>query len=76
MTRIQQTELTEVARKYPSELSGGMQKPGALARALVTDLRSYCSMSDHGQDPIRKNIILSMIAHYRRKFGLPLFDQS
>jgi len=37
LAAIEQTELSEVFDKYPSELSGGMQKRAALARALVTD---------------------------------------
>jgi phospholipid/cholesterol/gamma-HCH transport system ATP-binding protein len=32
MARIEQTELEDAAHKYPSELSGGMQKRAALAR--------------------------------------------
>ena len=33
MDRIRQTDLAEVTHKYPAELSGGMQKRVALARA-------------------------------------------
>ena len=70
MKRIEQTELTEAAFKYPSELSGGMQKRVALARALVTDPKIVLfDEPTTGQDPIRKNVILSMIAQYKRKFG-------
>ena len=70
MARIEQTELTEAADKYPSELSGGMQKRVALARSLVTDPKIVLfDEPTAGQDPIRKNAILSMIAHYRKKFG-------
>lgn len=70
MNRIEQTELTEAAFKYPSELSGGMQKRAALARALVTDPKIVLfDEPTTGQDPIRKNVILSMIAHYKKKFG-------
>ena len=70
MKRIEDLELTEAVDKYPSELSGGMQKRVALARALVTDPKIVLfDEPTTGQDPIRKNMILSMIVHYRRKFG-------
>ena len=70
MAQIEQTELTEVVDKYPSELSGGMQKRVALSRALVTDPDIVLfDEPTTGQDPIRKNAILSMIAEYQRKYG-------
>jgi phospholipid/cholesterol/gamma-HCH transport system ATP-binding protein len=70
MARIRQTELTEVAHKYPSEISGGMQKRAALARALVTDPQIVLfDEPTTGQDPIRKNAILGMIAEYKKKIG-------
>ena len=70
MARIEQTELTEVADKYPSEISGGMQKRAALARALVTDPQIVLfDEPTTGQDPIRKNAILGMVAEYQKKLG-------
>ena len=70
MARIEQTELTDAVKKFPSELSGGMQKRAALARALITDPKIVLfDEPTTGQDPVRKNAILSMIAQYHRKFG-------
>jgi len=68
--RIEQTELTEVPHKYVSELSGGMQKRVALARALVTDPEIVLfDEPTTGQDPIRRNAIMSIIASYQQRFG-------
>lgn len=70
MARIEQTELTEVAHKYPSEISGGMQKRTALARALATDPEIVLfDEPTTGQDPIRKNAILGMVAQYQKRLG-------
>jgi len=70
MTRIEQVALGDSVTKYPSELSGGMQKRVALARALVTDPQIVLfDEPTTGQDPVRKNAILSMIAENQRKFG-------
>jgi phospholipid/cholesterol/gamma-HCH transport system ATP-binding protein len=70
MTRIEQMELTDAVNKYPSEISGGMQKRVALARALVTDPQIVLfDEPTTGQDPVRKNAILGMIAQYQRTFG-------
>ena len=70
MARMQQLELTEVPDKYPSQISGGMQKRVALARALITEPAIVLfDEPTTGLDPIRKNAVLSMIAHYQRQFG-------
>ncbi len=70
LRRIEDLELTEAVHSYPAELSGGMQKRVALARALVTDPKVVLfDEPTTGQDPIRKNMILSMISHYRKRFG-------
>ena len=70
MTRLEQMELADAIHKYPSEISGGMQKRVALARALVTDPQIVLfDEPTTGQDPVRKNAILGMIAQYQRSFG-------
>ena len=47
-----------------------MQKRAALARALITDPQIVLfDEPTTGQDPVRKNAILSMIAQYQRKFN-------
>jgi len=70
MAKIEQTELADVVHRHPSELSGGMQKRVALARALVTDPKIVLfDELTTGQDPVRRNAILGMIAEYKKKYG-------
>ena len=70
MFRVEQTELGEAVDKYPAELSGGMQKRVALARALVTEPSIVLfDEPTTGQDPIRRNAIMSMVVEYQQKLG-------
>jgi phospholipid/cholesterol/gamma-HCH transport system ATP-binding protein len=67
---LQQLELDAHRDHYPSQLSGGMQKRLALARAIVT--RPELVLFDEptaGLDPLRRNAVFTMIAKYQRQFG-------
>jgi phospholipid/cholesterol/gamma-HCH transport system ATP-binding protein len=62
-------ELVGILGKYPSQISGGMQKRVALARALVT--QPGLVLFDEpttGLDPIRKASVLQLIDSARRLF--------
>lgn len=63
-------DLADIGDKYPSELSGGMQKRVALARALVTepDIVLFDEPTA-GLDPIRKNTVFALIEHSQMLFS-------
>jgi len=63
-------DLEGIDYKYPSQLSGGMKKRVALARALVTEPEIVLfDEPTTGLDPIRKSAVHSMISDYQRRLG-------
>jgi len=68
--RMRELDLGDIDNEYPSQLSGGMKKRVALARALVTDPEVVLfDEPTTGLDPVRKNSVHNMIAEYQQKLG-------
>lgn len=63
--------LEGMGHKYPSEISGGMQKRAALARALIRNPKIlYLDEPTTGLDPTRTGSIHALIRKTHLRFGL------
>jgi phospholipid/cholesterol/gamma-HCH transport system ATP-binding protein len=62
LAKLDLVGLAEAVNKFPGELSGGMRKRAALARALVTDPRIVLlDEPDSGLDPVRISLLNDVI---------------
>lgn len=69
--RLFQVGLRENAGKYPSELSGGMRKRGALARAMVLDPEViFCDEPSAGLDPITSSGLDDLLMNLKENLGM------
>ncbi len=63
--------LTSSESKMPSELSGGMQKRVAIARAIALEPRYlFCDEPNSGLDPISSRIIDRLISDITHEYGI------
>jgi len=68
--RLEAVGLADMGHKFPAEISGGMRKRVALARALVTDPEIVLfDEPTTGLDPIMLHAIHRLIAETHERFG-------
>ena len=67
---LKEVDLEGAQEKFPSELSGGMKKRAALARAVVLGSQIlFCDEPTSGLDPIRSRDISDLIYRVSRKMN-------
>lgn len=65
--------LSEAIYKFPSELSGGMKKRAALARAMALDpMILFCDEPSAGLDPITSEALDELILSLKRQLGMTI----
>ena len=71
LSKLELVGLTDAARKRPAELSGGMQKRAAIARAMALDPRiMFLDEPTVGLDPITSAELDELILGLSRDFGI------
>ena len=70
-SRLAQVGLTESGHKYPGELSGGMRKRAALARAMIMNPDIiFCDEPSAGLDPITAAGLDDLMINLKKHFGM------
>ena len=67
---IDDVHLENADHKYPSEISGGMQKRVAIARAIVNNPKYlFCDEPNSGLDPYTSKVIDDLIKEITRRYN-------
>lgn len=67
---LDRVNLSEAGTKYPGEISGGMQKRVAIARAIALNPKYlFCDEPNSGLDPKTSLVIDELIASITQEFG-------
>ncbi len=68
---LERVNLPNVAKKFPSELSGGMQKRVAIARAISMNPKYlFCDEPNSGLDPKTAIVIDKLLQEITEEFGM------
>ena len=71
---LNQLDLEKFGASYPGDLSGGMNKRIAFARALISEPKIILfDEPTTGLDPERKHTVFDMIQFYKKQFGFTAF---
>ncbi len=68
---LERVNLLDAQNKYPSEISGGMQKRVAIARAIVMNPKYlFCDEPNSGLDPKTSLVIDELLSSITKEFGM------
>ena len=69
---LERVNLLDAQNKYPAEISGGMQKRVAIARAIVLNPKYlFCDEPNSGLDPKTSLVIDELLSGITKEYGIP-----